>query len=65
MSTQQSNTPKSSAPETQEKPKLKICCACPETKKLRDECMVQFGEEGCKTQIEAHKVCLRQAGFDV
>ncbi|KAG5254982.1 cytochrome oxidase copper chaperone-related family protein [Salix suchowensis] len=26
------------------KPKKKICCACPETKKLRDECMVEHGE---------------------
>jgi len=43
----------------------KICCACPETKKLRDECVIKFGEEGCKEFIEAHKACLRKEGFNV
>lgn len=47
------------------KPKLRICCACPETKKLRDNCMVENGEERCQEQIEAHLKCLRKAGFDV
>lgn len=33
--------------EVVEKPKQKkICCACPETKKERDECIVQNGEPG-------------------
>ena len=27
-------------------PKKKMCCACPETKKLRDECLVINGEQG-------------------
>ena len=26
---------------------LKICCAFPETKKMRDECIVMRGEENC------------------
>ncbi|KAJ1625140.1 cytochrome c oxidase assembly protein [Pavlovales sp. CCMP2436] len=47
------------------KPK-KICCACPDTKKVRDECMVlKGGEAACLDMIEAHKVCLRSEGFDV
>jgi cytochrome c oxidase assembly protein subunit 17 len=50
---------------TEEQPKLKICCACPETKKPRDECVVQFGEEKCQDLIEAHKVCLQKHGFKV
>ncbi|PRP81624.1 hypothetical protein PROFUN_01131 [Planoprotostelium fungivorum] len=50
---------------TQEKPKLKICCACPETKRARDECIVLRGEDQCGPQIEAHKVCLRAAGFTI
>ncbi|KAG5567853.1 hypothetical protein RHGRI_003136 [Rhododendron griersonianum] len=25
----------------------KICCACPDTKKLRDECVVEHGEAAC------------------
>lgn len=49
---------------SQSKPK-KICCACPDTKKARDECMVLNGEDACKALIEAHKVCLRKEGFSV
>lgn len=51
------------APDT--KPKKKICCACPDTKKLRDECMVEHGEEACAKWIEAHRRCLRAEGFNV
>ncbi|TYG96206.1 hypothetical protein E1A91_A11G315100v1 [Gossypium mustelinum] len=47
------------------KPKKKICCACPETKKLRDECIVQHGEEACAKWIEAPRICLRAEGFNV
>ncbi|XP_020268594.1 cytochrome c oxidase copper chaperone-like [Asparagus officinalis] len=52
-------------PEADAKPKKKICCACPETKKLRDECIVQHGENKCGKYIEAHKQCLRAEGFNV
>lgn len=51
--------------QTEEKPKLKICCACPETKKKRDECVIMNGEDNCKNLIEDHLVCLRKAGFKV
>lgn len=47
------------------KPKKKICCACPDTKKLRDECIVEHGESACEKWIEAHKKCLRAEGFKV
>lgn len=47
------------------KPKKKICCACPETKKLRDECIVEHGEPACEKWIEAHLKCLRAEGFKV
>ncbi|CAK9321947.1 unnamed protein product [Citrullus colocynthis] len=47
------------------KPKKKICCACPDTKKLRDECIVEHGEEACGKWIEAHRKCLRAEGFNV
>ncbi|XP_051146544.1 uncharacterized protein LOC127262078 [Andrographis paniculata] len=53
------------SPDTASKPKKKICCACPETKKLRDECIVQNGEESCGKWIEAHRRCLRAEGFNV
>ncbi|MFH4974694.1 hypothetical protein AB6A40_001403 [Gnathostoma spinigerum] len=45
--------------------KLKPCCACPETKKARDECIVENGEEKCGYLIEAHKKCLKDHGFEV
>ncbi|CAG9467156.1 unnamed protein product [Pedinophyceae sp. YPF-701] len=49
------------------KPKKKICCACPETKTARDECITLNGEEDprCQELIEAHKQCLRKEGFNV
>ncbi|KAF7086465.1 hypothetical protein CFC21_089753 [Triticum aestivum] len=53
------------APATDSKPKKKICCACPDTKRLRDECIVKHGESACTKWIEAHKQCLRAEGFKV
>ncbi|XP_010500930.1 PREDICTED: cytochrome c oxidase copper chaperone 2-like [Camelina sativa] len=47
------------------KPKKRICCACPDTKKLRDECIVEHGESACTKWIEAHILCLRSEGFKV
>jgi len=49
----------------EEKPKLKPCCACPETKKARDACIVEKGEAECGDLIEAHKECMRKMGFNV
>lgn len=46
-------------------PKKKICCACPDTKLARDECIVINGEDACAALVEAHKVCLRAEGFNV
>ena len=43
----------------------KICCACPETRKPRDLCVVERGEEHCRALIEAHDACLRLDGFTV
>lgn len=53
------------APETEKKPPCKICCACPETREPRDECILHKGEEQCAEYIEAHKECLRGMGFKV
>ncbi|KAM0997811.1 hypothetical protein ACFX2I_007631 [Malus domestica] len=47
------------------KPKKKICCACPDTKKLRDECIVEHGQDACTKWIDAHLKCLRAEGFNV
>ncbi len=45
---------------------IKPCCACPETKRNRDQCIFETGdEEKCKDLIEAHKACMRSFGFNV
>jgi len=44
---------------------LKPCCACPETKRPRDDCIVNKGEENCTDLIEQHKECMRRLGFKV
>ncbi|KAJ8253435.1 hypothetical protein GJAV_G00212930 [Gymnothorax javanicus] len=49
---------------TEKKP-LKPCCACPETKKARDACIIEKGEESCTDLIEAHKECMRALGFKI
>lgn len=49
----------------EKKPKCKACCACPETKQVRDACIVEKGAENCQGLIEAHKKCMREMGFDV
>ena len=43
----------------------RICCACPDTKRVRDECVVMYGEDKCAEVIEAHKACLRAEGFTI
>ncbi|XP_041439114.1 COX17 homolog, cytochrome c oxidase assembly protein b isoform X1 [Xenopus laevis] len=55
----------SQSSESQEKKPLKPCCACPETKKARDACIIEKGEENCQHLIEAHKECMRSLGFKV
>lgn len=44
---------------------LKPCCACPETRQQRDDCVLKWGEENCQGYIEAHRACLRAYGFIV
>ncbi|KAF5204392.1 Cytochrome c oxidase copper chaperone [Thalictrum thalictroides] len=61
---QESTTTKTSASDDT-KPKKKICCACPDTKKQRDECIVEHGEAACTKWIEAHRECLHAEGFNV
>ena len=43
----------------------KICCSCPDTKTVRDSCVIENGEDKCAAVIEAHKECLRGEGFTV
>lgn len=46
---------------------LKVCCACPETRKPRDECIIERGTDDilCVKLIDAHKECLLGLGFKV
>ncbi|KAF9197411.1 Cytochrome c oxidase copper chaperone [Haplosporangium sp. Z 27] len=44
---------------------LKPCCACPETKKARDQCVFNNGEENCLELIKSHQQCLRDLGFKI
>ncbi|CAF4928591.1 unnamed protein product [Pieris macdunnoughi] len=57
--------PELPAPANVEKPKLKPCCACPETKRARDACIIEKGEEECGSLIEEHKACMRKMGFNI
>jgi len=50
---------------TNEKKPLRPCCACPETRKIRDECIRNKSEEECLEFIEKHNECLRSLGFKV
>lgn len=53
-------------PQTEEKPKtLKACCACKQTRTLRDDCLREFGEDKCQSFVNAHIECLKQKGFKV
>ena len=47
------------------KPKCKPCCACPDTRKVRDECVIAKGEENCIDLIKAHQDCMREMGFNI
>jgi len=54
-----------SAPPPVGKSGKKICCSCPDTKEVRDTCVVTNGLENCAPLIEAHKTCLRAEGFTI
>jgi len=53
------------APVKSNEPPLRMCCACPDTKKTRDQCVIEKGEDFCKAEIDAHNICLRAAGFKI
>ena len=39
--------------------------ACPETRKVRDACIMDNGQENCIELVEAHKKCMRDLGFNI
>lgn len=55
--------PNTSTTTTSSSSYLKPCCACPETRKMRDECVFLKGEDGCIEYIEKHRECLKSFGF--
>ncbi len=57
--------PFSSEKKVEEPVKCKPCCACPETRKARDECVIMKGEDDCKELIHAHQDCMRKMGFNI
>ncbi|XP_076850478.1 cytochrome c oxidase copper chaperone [Brachyhypopomus gauderio] len=57
--------PARAAEGSHEQKPLKPCCACPETKRARDACIIEKGEESCTDLIEAHKQCMRALGFKI
>ncbi|KAI9086464.1 hypothetical protein K1719_031548 [Acacia pycnantha] len=65
QASQQNQGSATTATDAESKPKKKICCACPDTKRLRDECIVEHGESACAKWIENHRLCLRAEGFNV
>ncbi|KXS18430.1 cytochrome C oxidase copper chaperone [Gonapodya prolifera JEL478] len=76
-STTQSSSPALLAPsslpppkptDTPAEPKCKPCCACPDTRQARDDCMIMYGEDGetkCAQLIKAHQQCMRDMGFNI
>ncbi|KAF5324905.1 hypothetical protein D9611_004171 [Ephemerocybe angulata] len=48
---------------------LKPCCACPETKRPRDDCFLKYDASEaplkCKEEVEKHLACMRSYGFKV
>ncbi|KAG0205024.1 Cytochrome c oxidase copper chaperone [Mortierella sp. GBA30] len=60
-----SPAPVSNVPIGKDGKPLKPCCACPETKKARDNCVFTNGEENCLDFIKAHQQCLRDLGFKI
>ena len=50
--------------------KVKPCCACPETKKARDNCLLfassaDQAENECREFIEKHRACMASYGFKI
>lgn len=44
-------------------PSCKICCACPQERRVRDECTIFNGHDRCTEEIEGFYRCLLREGF--
>jgi len=60
-----------SSSRTSERPKP--CCACPDTKRVRDDCFLRYGPPDestesnlkCANLIAAHRACMAQYGYQI
>lgn len=57
--------PNAELPKDENGKPLKPCCACPDTRLARDQCIMMYGEDNCIDYIKAHKDCLRKLGFNI
>lgn len=62
---EETSSQKNAAEGEEKKPKCKACCACPETKRVRDACIIENGADKCQEEIAAHKKCMKEMGFDI
>jgi cytochrome c oxidase assembly protein subunit 17 len=44
-------------------PGCKICCACPQQRRARDECVIFNGMDQCEKEVSAFYQCLLNEGF--
>ncbi|KAK7196837.1 cytochrome c oxidase copper chaperone [Novymonas esmeraldas] len=44
-------------------PNCKICCACPQERRARDECTLLRHMDECETEINSFYTCLLREGF--
>ncbi|CAJ1015954.1 Cytochrome C oxidase copper chaperone (COX17), putative [Leishmania lindenbergi] len=54
------------APPPQQSPKkpgCKICCACPQERRARDECILLKNMDECEAEVSAFYACLLKEGF--
>jgi cytochrome c oxidase assembly protein subunit 17 len=49
--------------EVKKTPTCKICCACPEERRKRDECFIFNNADKCREQIDGFYACLLKEGF--
>lgn len=58
-----SNSTPAPAAETKKTPSCKICCACPQERRARDECTLLKNMDDCEGEIAAFYTCLLKEGF--
>jgi cytochrome c oxidase assembly protein subunit 17 len=58
-----SNTTAKSGEAAPVTPTCKICCACPQERRARDECTLLKSMDDCESEIAAFYACLRKEGF--